>query len=285
MEYANYLCDGVFRPLCIADKLRHYARSCLINLMSIVSRSQQNCFLRCLYCHYVFDDQVDAFDSLLSALKKNGRFIDTEACMQMIEGKRKIDNKYYHLSFDDGFRNNITNALPVLMKHGIPAIFFVPSALIETSLANSYRYCTQKMNYKSAIEMLTWDDLKNLVSLGYEIGSHTRTHACLSSISYDQKLLEQEIFGSKDELESVLGVNCNYISWPFGRLDHVDRASIQMIKKAKYSACFGAHRGTVMTSSTDIYKIPRHHFEVEWPISHVEFFSRGNMENKKYKLG
>jgi hypothetical protein len=92
--------------------------------------------------------------------------------------------------------------------------------------------------------------------------------------------MEDEILGSKKELEANLNYECKYISWPFGKLTDADSKSLKMVKDAGYAACFGAFRGTVEPGTTDIFSIPRHHFEVQWPISHVEYFARGNMEVK-----
>jgi peptidoglycan/xylan/chitin deacetylase (PgdA/CDA1 family) len=226
----------------------------------------------------VFDDQRSDFERLILKLKKTGQFIDTGTCIQMLQGEKEIDRRYYHLSFDDGFRNIFTNALPILRKHEVPAILFVPSSLIESSWDKTQTYCLETTRYNSVIEMLRWDDLKEIVSLGYEIGSHTRTHARFSEISHNAALLEDELFGSKKELETNLGEECKYISWPYGRLTDADGVSLKTAKRAGYRACFGAYRGSIVPGQTDVFSIPRHHFEVQWPISHVEYFARGNME-------
>ncbi len=93
-----------------------------------------------------------------------------------------------------------------------------------------------------------------------------------------QRSIKDEILGSKQEIERHLGLECKYISWPYGRLDDTDEESLEMVKNAGYHACFGAFRGTVVPENTDLFSIPRHHFEVQWPISHIEYFLRGNME-------
>ena len=128
---------------------------------------------------------------------------------------------------------------------------------------------------------MQWKDLLDLISEGYEIGSHSKTHARFSDLSKNRMLMEDEILGSKKELETNLNYECKYISWPFGRLTDIDSESLRVIKDAGYVACFGAYRGTVQTGSTNIFSIPRHHFEVQWPISHIKYFARGNMEVKR----
>ncbi|NBX68706.1 MAG: polysaccharide deacetylase family protein [Proteobacteria bacterium] len=277
-QYATQWREAIFTPSSPGERVRDFARNLVINLSSAVNKTPEDKFLRCLYCHYVFDDQTEDFENLIIELKKTGKFVDTDTAIEMLSGKKPIDERYYHLSFDDGFRNNYTNAFPILKKNKVPAIFFIPTALVEADWETARNYCTSDTHYKGVIEMVRWDELKEMVSEGFDIGSHTKTHARLSGISNVPTLLEDEIQGSKKQLEDRLGHICKYISYPFGTRSDIDSEALRIIKISGYIACFGAHRGSIRPSSTDIYQIPRHHFEVQWPISHVSYFARGNRE-------
>lgn len=279
-EYATHWRQAVPLPKGVLGKARNLCRHTILSACSLVKRTTEKGFLRGLYCHYVFDDQLRDFERMISRLKRQGRFIDTETCIDMLRGKKEIDGRYFHLSFDDGFRNNFTNALPILQKHEIPAMFFVPSSLIGADWETTKAYCLETTKYNAVIEMLTWEDIKHMVSLGYEIGSHTKTHARFSEISQSAQKLEDEILGSKLELENNLGQECKYISWPYGTRTDADESSLSMARSAGYQACFGAYRGTMVPGKTDLFTIPRHHFEAHWPLAHVEYFARGNMEGE-----
>lgn len=276
--YATTWRQAVRRPTSGMASLRAAMRSGALSIASRVNVGMADHFIRCLYCHYVFDDQVAAFEQLIVRLKSLGTFIDTDTLIDMLTGKQPAGNRYLHLSFDDGFRNNVTNALPVLRRHSVPAIFFVPSGLIGADFDRTRDYCLNVTHYPAVIEMMTWDDLRTIIDAGYEVGSHTRTHARFSAISTQREHLEDEIRGSRLDLESRLGYRCRYISWPYGRVTDADAVSVEFTRKAGYDACFGAFRGTVDPGHTDRYRIPRHHFEPQWPLRHVEYFARGNME-------
>jgi peptidoglycan/xylan/chitin deacetylase (PgdA/CDA1 family) len=263
------------RPL---DRMRGFARRSMLSALAAVRRGSADRFVRCLYCHYVFDDQRTDFERIIVRLKDLGTFVGTEQLLAMLVGERPVDGRYFHLSFDDGFRNNFTNALPILRKHGVPAIFFVPSGLIGADWDRTRTYCLDVTHYRSVIETLRWDDLKVMLDAGYEVGSHTRTHARFSAMSSDHARLEDEILGSKQDLETALGYRCRYISWPYGRTTDADMSSVGFTKAVGYDACFGAFRGSVIAGETDRYRIPRHHFEPQWQPAHVEYFARGNME-------
>jgi peptidoglycan/xylan/chitin deacetylase (PgdA/CDA1 family) len=270
-------------PSGVMQRARRLARDTVISCRALAARANlgrpgEDRSLRCLFCHYVFDDQRRAFERILLRLQEIGRFVSTDACVDMLNGERPIDGRYFHLSFDDGFRNNLTNAAPSLIEHGIPAAFFVPTAAIGSTRVEAAAFCA-RINYPAPVELMSWDDVAALHRQGFDIGSHTRTHARFSDISADPDRLEEEIAGSKLEIEARLGTECKYISWPFGKRSDADSASLSAARTAGYRACFGAYRGTVRPGATDRFSVPRHHFEAEWPLLHVEYFARGNMES------
>ena len=277
-EYAKLWRDAAPRRGGLRAVLRSACRHAYLSLLAALDRSDEDRFLRCMYCHYVFDDQREGFRTLMRKLMGSGTFVDTDTCIRMLRGESPIEGRCYHLSFDDGFRNCFTNALPVLHELGIPALFFVPPGLIHGESAAERERWMSATAYRAPIEILRWDDLEEMIARGYEVGSHTRRHVRLSAISDDPRRLEDEIAGSKADLEERLGIECRYISWPYGRRRDVDRVSLEAVRRAGYHACFGGHRGTVRPGRTDAFRIPRHHFEVQWPVSHVRYFLRGRRE-------
>jgi len=277
-EYAVKWNQAVNQHLGLKGAVRRHLRSSVISMCSSFACAPSANFLRCLYCHNVFDDQVLQLDEILGELKRLGDFINTDTFIDIAKEKRPLDGRYFHLSFDDGFRNNFTNALPVLMKHEVPAIFFVPSRVVDADYNYVEKYSIDITHHVGVIETLRKSDLHEILRAGYEIGSHTRSHARFSEISSDPDLLKQELCGSKEDLESMLGVECKYISWPYGKKTDADNISLDVAKNCGYHACFGAFRGSVIPQKTDMFRIPRHHFEVNWPLSHITYFSKGYWE-------
>ncbi len=276
-HYATQSLDAIG----VETSLRWNLRSLALDFLSMVNRKIDERFLRCIYCHFVFDDQKEMFERVLVEVQKIGAFVDSDTCIRMLEGRQPIDGRYFHLSFDDGFRNHYLNALPILKKLKIPAIFFVPSGFISSGYEQVSHYCVDIAKYKMPIELLQWEDLKQMISAGYQIGSHTRTHARFSDISSDPAKMDEEIRGSKLELEDHLGYECKYISWPFGTGTDTDATALNFVGESKYTACFSACRGTVIPEKTDRLRIPRHHFEANWKVPHVRSFSSGNMEENQ----
>jgi peptidoglycan/xylan/chitin deacetylase (PgdA/CDA1 family) len=274
-EYATRWKEVIDEPSDLKGVLRKNIRHMTLNTLAWMSNIGPRPFLRSLYCHYVFDDQIESFENLIIQLKKIGSFIDTDKCVGIAKGEIKLDNCNFHLSFDDGFRNISENALALLEKHQIPAIVFVPTAIIDAPSEAKETYCLETTRYRKNIEMQTWDDLRDWVSRGFQVGSHTRTHARFADISSDAERMYDELSGSKDDIEQKLGVECKYISWPYGTWEDADELSIQSTQDVGYEACFGAFRGAVVPGFQELYRIPRHHFEAQWPFAHVQYFALG----------
>jgi len=269
--------DEAFPPKRGASRLRELARGITLSILGSIPWHRPVPSLRLLYCHYVFDDQVARFDAVLRLLCSMGTFVDTATVIRVVKGNLPVNQDMFHLSFDDGFKNIISNALPVLRHYDIPAVFFVPTRLIMGAAGTGS--IGQASPWTENIEMATWNDLEKAASIGFEIGSHTRTHARFSDISRSASAIENEIFGSKDDLERRLG-SCRYISWPYGRISDADVQTLEAVERAGYDGCFGAFRSRVYPGVTNRFRIPRHHFESNWPLSHIKYFAMGGMESR-----
>jgi peptidoglycan/xylan/chitin deacetylase (PgdA/CDA1 family) len=57
-------------------------------------------------------------------LQSIGKFVGADDVLEILEGRKSIEHNLFHLSFDDGFKNVIVNALPVLRDYRVPATFF-----------------------------------------------------------------------------------------------------------------------------------------------------------------
>ena len=229
--------------------------------------------MRCLYGHGVFDNDVANFELLLDELTSYGVFVDSKHCEDVATGRRPLDGRYYHLSFDDGFKNNLTNIAPVLSERGIPATIFVSTDYIGCSPELNAEYCHDRLDLSVVVETLNWDDCRELVKAGFEIGSHTKRHVVLADL--EEKVLVSELLESRQEIEDRLSVACPHFAWPYGGPEHVRGVNQQIFEDAGYSAVFSASRGRVRPRETDIFAIPRHQCEAAWPVHQSLLFAWG----------
>jgi len=73
--------------------------------------------------------------SILQALQKEYTFISIDDAVEMIDGRRPLVENAMVLTFDDGYLNNFTEALPVLEALEIPAVFYIATGVVETRKA------------------------------------------------------------------------------------------------------------------------------------------------------
>ena len=137
--------------------------------------------------------------------------------------RKKLHNKYVIITFDDSYASVYEFALPILKKYSFTATIFVITNYIEDWNKWDYQL------FRFRLLHCTWDQLRDLVSEGWEIGSHTVTHRNLKSLSDIE--VQSELKNSKDLLENKLQKSVNIISYPFGKFDN---RILDSVKRAGY---------------------------------------------------
>jgi peptidoglycan/xylan/chitin deacetylase (PgdA/CDA1 family) len=107
------------------------------------------------------------------------------------------------ITFDDGYRDFYTTALPILKQCGFAATMFLATDRIRNTPARI-----------EGADYLTWSDVRELHAEGIRFGSHTVSHPDLRSLGPDQ--LEYELGHSKEVIEQHLGIAVDSFSYPFG---------------------------------------------------------------------
>jgi hypothetical protein len=92
------------------------------------------------------------------------------------------DRPYVVLTFDDGYRDFSTHAFPILCKYGFSATVFLPTASIGP----------QPKKFKGKL-CLSWKEVKQLFREGVAFGSHTVSHAKLTTLNKDQVEFEPKL--------------------------------------------------------------------------------------------
>ncbi len=82
---------------------------------------------RHLYINTVSSAEFEAHLQLVTRHFQPVRASDVES---WVSGERDLPERAILLTFDDGFRNNLTHAAPLLKRHGVPAILFLATAYI-----------------------------------------------------------------------------------------------------------------------------------------------------------
>jgi peptidoglycan/xylan/chitin deacetylase (PgdA/CDA1 family) len=122
------------------------------------------------------------------------------------------------VTFDDGYTSVLEHAFPILESLGVRGTVFVPTAFVGAEVAAwPGTDCWLGSGYEDELMPMTWDQLRMLRDVGWEIGSHTATHPHLICVGDDQ--LADELAGSRSIIERELGVPCRSLAYPYGEAD------------------------------------------------------------------
>ena len=97
----------------------------ILNYHSVISASNSNIFASCV--------TTDNFEQQIKYLTSNYEVISLKDHIEYMKCtvRRQSSANYAVVTFDDGNKNNYTNAYPILKKYGCPATIFIPTAFIE----------------------------------------------------------------------------------------------------------------------------------------------------------
>lgn len=111
------------------------------------------------------------------------------------------------ISFDDGYRSHVVNALPALRAHGWPGVLNLELRNTRESWGLSER------------------NVRRLIRAGWEIDSHTIDHPDLTTLGAAD--LRHEVAGSRAALRRLFGVPASFFCYPAGRFDPTVVAAVQ----------------------------------------------------------
>jgi len=173
------------------------------------------------------------FDRQIRYLKKcNFEFYTASELIDFYRQNGAFPPQAITLTFDDGWKDNYTNAFPIIKQLGIRAtIFLVPSCVGQT---------TAKVvaDGESERQHLGLKDILEMSEYGIEFGSHTLNHKLLHQVSDEE--IEFEVTESKKEIENLLQKSCRVFAYPAGF--YTDAAQ-EAVKRAGYIAAFSTVYG------------------------------------------
>jgi peptidoglycan/xylan/chitin deacetylase (PgdA/CDA1 family) len=123
------------------------------------------------------------------------------------------ENKHVLISFDDGYEDNYSLALPILREYGYRATFFLTSDFMSAS--NLKRSGHTAPDWTRSY--LSYSQIKKMKDAGMDFGCHAKTHRRLDRMSEPE--VKEEIELSKSSLEDKLGFRLDSFSYPYGRFN------------------------------------------------------------------
>ncbi len=202
---------------------------------------------------------LENFERQLNYLIRQGYDFKT------VRSYSETDTKTCFITFDDGYKDNILYAYPILKKYNIPATVFLTVDYIGKNKP-FYWDLKNQTDFGKEDYALTWADCRKLKSAGWEIGSHTLGHYELTQL--DKPTLLAELGLSKKIIDKNLKQNTISFCAPRG---NYNEGFNSLLKKAGYK--YG-----VVTPYTDNYT------ESNFSLKRIGIYARDNYWRFVFKL-
>jgi len=233
------------------------------------------------------------FERQMAFLAAERRVVALSELADLIAAGRTPPPGTVCITLDDGYRDNLTVAAPILEKHRLPATLFLATGFVERGEAQwsdrlhwlslpaqeRRRLHAQLLEashddrmrllggFQAAQEpprlVLDWDEVRALVRRypRFEIGGHTRDHLDLTKHPGEARA---QIEGCAADLRRELGPGERHFSYPYGRWSAETR---QAVIDAGWRSAVATGAARRVGPGPDRYAMPR----VEAPRSMTRF--------------
>jgi peptidoglycan/xylan/chitin deacetylase (PgdA/CDA1 family) len=199
--------------------LRRIARTVASEAAGLVRRVKppRRDTVRIVYYHRIDDEphrscvRPTAFAEQMAHLRREGfQVLPLSSVRRHLDEHAPFPERSVVVTLDDGFADNYTRALPVLVREEIPATVFLTAGYLGQGELPVLRD-------RSGIPPLTWEQASEMAERGVELGAHTLTHPSLPEL--DAADLRREIVGSRDLIAERTGRRPTSFCYPRGHFD------------------------------------------------------------------
>lgn len=155
----------------------------------------------------------DAFNAQGAWLAAHREVLPLDVATGRLDPSGRLPRGQTAITFDDGFRNVLVHALPSLLRHRLPATVFVVAETL-TPAGRRVDWVDTPPSDGSPIETLSLDEVLELIDAGVSIGSHSYSHAVLTSLGEEE--CERDLRASRELLEDLLHRPVPFLAYPRG---------------------------------------------------------------------
>jgi peptidoglycan/xylan/chitin deacetylase (PgdA/CDA1 family) len=169
---------------------------------------------------------------------------------------RPLPERSVLITFDDGYLDNLDHAVPILQRHGYPAVLFAPIGYLgaKRPLPHDEHLAGRGIVNRT----LDWSQLAELEAGGVRVESHGIGHRPLADLEVDEAA--REITLSKLRLEEALGRPIRAFAYVKGSEAHYRPVHLSLLRQAGYDVAFTSISGG-NGSHTDPLQLHRYNVE------------------------
>jgi len=136
------------------------------------------------------------------------------------------------ITFDDGYRNNLSCAWPLLRRAGYPATLFLATGSVGA--ISSW----DPAKGETPRPFITWDEARALDRGGFRVEAHSVSHPDLTAVGAAEAA--RQLRESRATLQAELGRPVRIFAYPYGRMN---RAVAALAEAAGYASAFSVQAG------------------------------------------
>jgi peptidoglycan/xylan/chitin deacetylase (PgdA/CDA1 family) len=118
------------------------------------------------------------------------------------------------ITFDDGYRDNLEQAAPLLAEFGVRVLLFCVTGELDRATAGRPPDPPPRQDF------LTWPEAAEFAELGHVLSAHTHSHPKLPGLS--EQDATGEVTRSLDRIERTTGSACQTFAYPYGEIPEAD---------------------------------------------------------------
>jgi peptidoglycan/xylan/chitin deacetylase (PgdA/CDA1 family) len=244
------------------------AHSSALALSPLIPSRSLNPRITVLLYHRVSDEVrdnltvgIEQFDCQMALLRKYCTALSIEEVLAF-EKIPKSQTPLVCVTFDDGYLDNYSHAAQILLRHGVPAAFFVSTGIIGTE--QPFPHDVRRGN--PPIPTMNWTHLKKMCDWGFTVGSHSVNH--IDCAAEPEEIVRMELAQSREDLRRNLGLDRVLLAYPYGGRMHMTPQRLELVKQAGYTGCLSAYGG-VNIGRVDRFNVLRR--GIHWEFSDRAF--------------
>jgi peptidoglycan/xylan/chitin deacetylase (PgdA/CDA1 family) len=146
----------------------------------------------------------ELFEAFTGFLARHAKVVTVSELARVTASNRHLRERFAAITLDDGYEDNSSVALPILVRHQVPATVFLTSRMVRLQSTDPGQGLSQRQ-------------IQDMLSAGIEFGAHSVTHPYLTQIPFRQA--EREIAESKEFVEGLTACRCEGFCYPYGAFD------------------------------------------------------------------
>ncbi len=171
---------------------------------------------------------------------------------ELVAQAEKLPEKSFAITFDDGYADNLLQALPLLKKYQCKATLYlvVDRCGRDWSIQRKAHHDEGELREEAKLSDAQVQEM--LDSGCIELGSHSMTHASFSGL--DAETVSRELVDSRKALEERFGVSVQSFAYPFG-LYRTEQ--VALVEDAGFSSAVTTREGIEDARSWNALELPR----------------------------